>query len=565
MKNAWIVRKCNIFTARSQNYCSWNGHDLTKFPCLPFLKLDSFNVHTSKQYYSSSLFITNDKLSQLCSTVIPYIDVISVLNNQPNIVDNLKRRNRKVDEYNFEQINKKHKEFVRIDKIITDLSYKIIMIEKELISNKTQLTDERKTELTNEKVKCKSEIKQYDSVIVDYQKSVLLKLLSIPNEIDETTTDNFDLIHRSVLENESVQNDKLVDALKKYVIFKSKLNTNFLNEAAEFEYLFPILFKTYLVNNYNFVPFTNTDLCKSPIIEGTGVNYMCPLDNLLLVNNEYKYNSLGYNELRYHLVGASSMSLFCAYHANQSVHVKDLPIKYVTNGKKYGFDNLICNDSGITDLRRENKEDDVGLHENLRTNIENRNKDRLYKNKKKIEDIKTVNENLNESDRFQSETEINSGINLNGNFSVEEIRNLLSDMYNCVQKENVSMFFGTNSKEHLQVEVESLQVLLSNLFDKLHVNFQLVKVPAYKLSQSESLRLEYRVFSPSLQCWVVCCNIRVHTDYVSKRLNMCYHSQSTSYERHYLFVLNSNFYVNSLLVNLIEFDRGLMSSVKNVF
>lgn len=438
--------------------------------------------------YCSALFITNDKLSKLCSLVSPALDITHVLNSKENILNNLYRRKLDSSEYDFSLIQEYYEKYVLIEKTITQLEYKIIEIEDFLLHNKANL-DPHHVEVKNqERRELRGEIKKFDDFILDFQKKVIIKVLKLPNELGPNTPDVLETIDLFDPQ-PSLKKKKTIDTdvLKKHVRFANKLDVNFLGCAAKFKYLFPIILKNYFTTEHNYIPFTNTDLCKGIIIEGCGTPYMCPWENIVLVNNENDPGEIGHDEHRYHLVGSSHMSMFCAYHTNHSVNYKDLPIKYVASGNQYGFQSLI--------------QEHNFLKNNRQPSIEH--------------------------------------------------------LYNSVHKESVSLFVGTDSHDNLVKELENLKNIFKSFLVNLKTKHRICRVPASSLHSSESERIAYQVFSDSMQTWVTWADISVSGDYVSKRLNMCYHKSVTTYERQYCHTLNASVYVNVLLVNLIENGESL--------
>lgn len=438
--------------------------------------------HPCVRFSSSALFITSDKLSQLCPSASPVVDVQSVLDNEKQIIEDLNRRKHDVSEYDFTQMHDKHKEFVSIEETIKELDLKIVYLEQFLRENRTKLDPAQIEQKKAEIKELKGEVKKFDSFIVDYQKNVILQVLKLPNKLDERTPLEYEII--SEYKPGTTAESKLPDALERYVKFSNRLDIHYLDDAAEFEFVVPIILKQYFSEKQNFVPFTNTDLCKGVIVEGCGTPYLCPYDNIVLVNNENDQDQIGYNEWRYHLVGSGAMEIFCAYHTNHSVNIKDLPVKSVTSGKTYGFRDLICSHGNTT-------------------------------------------------------------------------RDSVEQLYNSLQKETINLFIGTNSAENLHTLFVHLQTVLESVFQCLHLEYRLCKVPAHCLHSSESLRVEFQLFSPRLNAWVTCGEIGLNNGYISKRLAMCYHSSVTSYERNYLHVLNANVFVNVLLVHFLENNRNL--------
>lgn len=435
--------------------------------------------------YCSALFITNDKLSQLCSNVSPSYDVKHVLENEDLIVNQLKQRKIDISEFDFTQMREKYKEFVGVEKITTELEHKLVDLEQYLLVNKSKLQPSQLEKKYLERKQLKAEIKKFDSFMLDYQRNVIIKVLKLPNYLDSSTPEVYETIYEDDPDREG-KNKIDMDALSKYVQYTNRLDIHYLGNAAKFEYLIPIILKDYFTVKHNFMPFTNTDLCKGVIVEGYGDHYLSPHDNMVLVNNENDLSEIGYEERRNHLVGSAHMSMFCAYHTNHSVNVKDLPVKYVTSGKQYGFHNLLCENT-------------------LKTSKHSR----------------------------------------------------VENLYNSIQREKVNLFVGTNNHENLCKEFQNIQSLLKSIMDKLNMKYRICKAPADVLHTSESHRIEYQVYSYSLNSWVTCMDVCLNNDYVSKRLSMCYHRSVTSYEKQYLHILNANVFVNTLLVNYLENNRDL--------
>lgn len=464
-------------------------HICNLFPC----NESECDIQFSARNYCSALFITSDKLSQLCSNVAPAYDIVKVLENKENVRQNLKRRQLNSIRYDFAQIQEYYEKFVSVEKALTELEYKAIEVEDYLIRNRSKMDHDQIEMKTQERSDLKAEIRKFDDFLLEFQKNVIINILKLPNDLDSNTPDVYETIYQYDPESVKNQGNKSdsFDRLRDHVKFTNKLDIHYLGTAAKFEYLFPIILKDFFISKHKFIPFTNTDLCKGVIVEGTGTPYLSPYDNIVLVNNEMELGEIGYDERRYHLVGSAHTSMFCAYHTNHSVSVKDLPVKYIASGKRYGFQNL------IPDLDR-----------------------KIPKELSRVENL-----------------------------------------YNGVQKENVTLFIGTCNRESSLKELDKQDFLFKSFFRHLNIQYRICRTPATRLHPSESARIEYQLFSNCLNSWVTCVDACLTDDYISKRLRMCHHTSVTSYEKQYLHLLNVNVHVNVLLVNLIERGETLAVEV----
>uniref|UniRef100_A0A8D9AXC0 Serine--tRNA ligase, mitochondrial n=1 Tax=Cacopsylla melanoneura TaxID=428564 RepID=A0A8D9AXC0_9HEMI len=442
----------------------------------------SSQSQSSIRNYCSALFITNDKLAQLNSHVTPTFDIGHVLNNKENVIDNLTRRKLNTREFDFSQMQSKYTEFVRIEKIITEFEHKLIELEQYLLENKGKLGEEQVQAKYAERRELKAETRKFNDFLLDFQKTVVVKVLQLPNELDPMTPEEYETISEFTPEGNVKQAS--METLDKYVRYTNRLDVHYLGDAAKFEYLSPIVLKNYFCTNHNFIPFTNTDLAKGVIVEGCGTPYLCPYNNIVLVNNELQPQDIGHDERRFHLVGGGAMEMFCAFHTNHSVSVKDLPVQYVASGKRYGFQNLICN--------------------------------------------------------MKKDTNTN-----------EDVQNI-SHLYNSLQKESINLFIATDGREKLRLLFNNMQTILEPVIRVLNIPYRVCRTPASHLHPSEALRIEFQVYSSQLKSWVTCMDVCMNNDYISKRLTMCHHSSVTSYDRHYLNIINANVYLNVLLINLIE-------------
>jgi len=77
------------------------------------------------------------------------------------------------------------------------------------------------------------------------------------------------------------------------------------------------------LENLNFIPFCNSDLIKSVIIEGCGIDIIDADKTFIL------------NESNLHLTGSASLQSFCAFLTKQSVGGNKLPLKLYTTGRSY--------------------------------------------------------------------------------------------------------------------------------------------------------------------------------------------------------------------------------------
>lgn len=277
----------------------------------------------SKKYSTSKLYIPYNQTSDICVVVEPYVDLENRLNNIKILKDNITLRGLNI---NLDHICDNWSNFLKARDEIVNLN-----IEKQKLTEQLKKTkkdnDDEVNKIRESRSKVMTRLKSLREHISILEKDVVIPSLCIPNSLHpecpksevkilfqhhgKTKFDNKDGISH-------LEIGKALDCLNyvNSVLFYLK------NEASLCEQAIVTYFNESL-EKLNFIPFCNSDLIRSVVLEGCGLSIDNADQTFIL------------SEKNLHLVGGASLQSFCALLTKQSVGGNKLPLKLYSTGRLY--------------------------------------------------------------------------------------------------------------------------------------------------------------------------------------------------------------------------------------
>lgn len=281
-------------------------------------------INSTKKYCTSKLYIPYNQTSEIYVVVEPYVDLENSLNNVETLKDNITLRG--LNGINLDKICNNWLKFVTTRDELLDLSAEKQRLIEQLKKTKKDNCDEiNKLQVSRSKVMTRLKILRDDISMLE--KEVVIPSLSIPNRLHPECPLNemrilFQHNNRTKPDNTHgighIEIGKALDCLD----YKNAVIVYLKNEASLCEQATMSYFNESL-EQLDFVSFCNSDLIKSVIVEGCGMD----------VYNADKTFIL--NEKNLHLVGGASLQSFCAFLTKQSVGGNKLPLKLYTAGRLY--------------------------------------------------------------------------------------------------------------------------------------------------------------------------------------------------------------------------------------
>lgn len=281
-------------------------------------------IKSTKKYYTSKLYIPYNRTSEIYVPVEPYVDLENSLNNVKTLKDNIILRG--LNGINLDKICNNWVKFVTARDELLDLNAEKQRLTVQLKKTKKDNSDEiNRLQMSRSKVMTRLKILRDDISVLE--KEVVIPSLSIPNRLhpecplsekkivfqhnNRTKSDNIHGIGH-------IEIGKALDCLD----YKNAVIVYLKNEASLCEQATMSYFNESL-EQLDFVSFCNSDLIKSVIVEGCGMDIYNGDKTLIL------------NEKNLHLVGGASLQSFCAFLTKQSVGGNKLPLKLYTAGRLY--------------------------------------------------------------------------------------------------------------------------------------------------------------------------------------------------------------------------------------
>ncbi|KAK6637353.1 hypothetical protein RUM44_007769 [Polyplax serrata] len=167
----------------------------------------------------------------------------------------------------------------------------------------------------------------------EVEEKVVLKGLSLPNELHKDTPDGQDKVVYEFKERPTTsQKESHLDVgqILGLIDFRDSSLFYLKNEAAHFE----LACLSYFSEGFkadDFIPFCNPDFSRSLVVEGCRRDHTDPNSAFTVSFPNEKIQA----NYRLHLVGGASMYPFCAFHTKHTISFSSLPLKYYTCGRQY--------------------------------------------------------------------------------------------------------------------------------------------------------------------------------------------------------------------------------------
>ncbi|KAG5862269.1 hypothetical protein JTB14_013697 [Gonioctena quinquepunctata] len=286
------------------------------------------NFRNFVRRYTSALYITGEKAQKNFVVLTPVVDFDEKLINKDSLRNNIAKRGLGID---IEQIEKKWKFFKSIEERKQHLETTRTEISV-AISNLLKISDSKQDDIERLKLHArvvKDDLKNLKDTFYGIEEDTMLKILSLPNDLNEKTPERESVIYSS-------PNSNIIEKSSKNHIEIAKSNDyiQYLNPSTYYLKSNVALFEISVLNYFRqrllksgYVQFSNPSFCRSIIVEGCGET-----SDVFTVEEE----SSSKNEInRLHLCGSSNLYPFMAYFARHALQQSRLPLKYFSVGKKY--------------------------------------------------------------------------------------------------------------------------------------------------------------------------------------------------------------------------------------
>lgn len=287
----------------------------------------------NKKYCSSNLYLPYNQTSDTCVVIEPYVDLEHRLQNITILKNNITLRG--LTNINIDKIYNNWPKFV----LLRDEFVNLNVEKKKLIEQLKKTIKDNGDEcnrLRENKIKVMNRLKELRYHISILEKDVVIPSLGVPNSLHPEcplteATILFQFIGTIKSNNEHCVHHVNIGEALDCLDYLNSVIVYLKNDAALCEQAAMAYFGESL-EQLDFIPFCNSDLIKSVIVEGCGVNFDNADKTIIL------------NEKNLHLVGGASLQSFCAFLAKQSVGGNKLPLKLFACGRSYKPTN---NDDGL--------------------------------------------------------------------------------------------------------------------------------------------------------------------------------------------------------------------------
>lgn len=275
----------------------------------------------------SALYITDDKAQKNFVLLNPVIDFEDQLQHKELLLSNISSRCINTD---LDKLIRKWEFFQFINErknLLEHVKSEISLSLTDLLKNPDQHKDEIEKLKLHIKV-VKDDLKNIKTFYYGVEEDTMLRILNLPNVLDESTPLQEEKVIFSFLENhDGASKSHLQIGCENGIL-------NYINSYACFLKSDAALFELHLLNKTReyleksgYVQFISPSFCRSIVSEGCGVEP----SELLCIEEDESADSV--NKL--HFCGGSSLPSFMAYFARHTVLPNILPIRYFSLGKKY--------------------------------------------------------------------------------------------------------------------------------------------------------------------------------------------------------------------------------------
>lgn len=276
-----------------------------------------------KKYSTSKLYIPYNRTSDTFVVVEPYVDLGDRLKHLNILKDNIALRGLNV---NVDKICNNWSDFLNTrDELVS------LIVEKQKLTEqlkKTKMDNTSEVDMLKEsKLKVMNRLKSLRDHISVLENEVVIPSLNIPNILHPECPKSeiailFQYNGKTELDNKDGASHLEIGKTLDCLYYVNCAIVYLKNEASLCERAIMTYFDESL-ERLDFIPLCNSDLIKSVIIEGCGVDVKNPNQTFIL------------SEKNLHLVGGATLQSFCAFLTKQSVGGNKLPLMLYTSGRSY--------------------------------------------------------------------------------------------------------------------------------------------------------------------------------------------------------------------------------------
>ncbi|XP_060842698.1 serine--tRNA synthetase-like protein Slimp [Rhopalosiphum padi] len=288
-------------------------------------KLFSINslLKVTKKYSTSKLYIPYNQTSDTYVVVEPYLDLENRLKNINILKDNITLRGLNI---NLDKICDKWSNFTNARDEIVCLNVEKQKIAEQFKKIKKDNSNEIQM-LKESRTKVMTRLKSLRDDISTLEKEVVIPSLSIPNSLHPECplSESKILFQHSgkiKIDNKDCINHLKIGSTLECLDYINPVIVYIKNEASLCEQAIMAYFNESLEKS-DFIPFCNSDLIRSVIIEGCGADIDNADQTFIL------------SEKNLHLTGGASLQSFCAFLTKMCVGGNKLPLKLYSTGRSY--------------------------------------------------------------------------------------------------------------------------------------------------------------------------------------------------------------------------------------
>lgn len=293
---------------------------------LSFLHPKSLSVLSRR--YVQALYVSPEKANKNVAVLVPHMKVEEKLSDLSRLESTLKRRNCQTNLSDVCKLRDMVKTLKTRHNAIENRRKELTKSFHELKESTASLIEKdnlkRKIELEGQV--WREESRNIRMTLSSVEEQFINEFLNLPNEIDESTTDEAKIIESFSSSEHSFEVTKPHLAAVDQVEFYDKTAFYLKDNAAEFDLNFPFRCIEHF-RRHNFIQFSNPDFAKSLIVEGGAVD----------LNDVYEVKHISHETCSnvLHLVGSASMLSFLGFVTKLHVFPTQLPFRWISHGRLY--------------------------------------------------------------------------------------------------------------------------------------------------------------------------------------------------------------------------------------
>ncbi|XP_025417682.1 serine--tRNA synthetase-like protein Slimp [Sipha flava] len=281
-------------------------------------------LKVNNKYSTSKLYIPYNQTSDVCVVVEPFVNLENHLKNIKTLKDNVTLRGLNID---VDKICDGWSIFLNVRNELVSLNNEKQKLAEQLKKIKKENNYNELNKLKESRSKVMARLKLLREQISTIEKEIIIPSLGIPNSLHpHCPLSEYKILFqqdgRTKIDNENCLNHLEIGKALGCLDYVNSVIFYLKNEAALCEQAVITYFNQSL-DEMDYIPLCNSDLIKSVIIEGCGVD----------INDANKIFTLSESNL--YLVGGASLQSFCAFFTKQCVGGNKLPLKLYTCGRTY--------------------------------------------------------------------------------------------------------------------------------------------------------------------------------------------------------------------------------------